>query len=234
MDDQETRDQEPQVEPARPLKRRALVVTVLLGLGILADLAGTAAEVNLLGVLGELQEGVDVSFEEATAADDQSGNAGLAQIAVFLATVIAFLAWFWRAYRNLPAFGVREPRFGYGWAIGSWFVPLLNLIRPKQIANDIWRGTSPDLETGQGWRSYENKGVSPLLHAWWAAWLVMGFGDRIATRLYLDAESVSSQQSATYLSIVVNLLYAIAAVMAILVVRAITQRYEERRSELAS
>src|SRR5215213_2684690 len=32
----------------------------------------------------------------------------------------------------------RDRRYGTGWALGSWFVPILNAWRPKQIINDIW------------------------------------------------------------------------------------------------
>jgi hypothetical protein len=43
---------------------------------------------------------------------------------------------FARAYSNLAA---GQRRHSSGWAIGSWFVPILNLFRPAEIANDIWR-----------------------------------------------------------------------------------------------
>lgn len=223
----------PAADPARPLKRRAAVASAFLALSLVTAVVNSLAEANLLGVLDQLERGVDVSFEDATAADERSADAALAQLVVYVATVIAFLAWFWRAYRNLPGLGIREPRFRSGWAIGAWFVPILNLFRPKQIANDIWRATAPDA-LANGWRSYRGESVSGLLHAWWALWLLADFGGRLTGRLYLNSDSISSQQNAAYVSIVTDVLYAIAAVLAILVIRAITRRYEDRRAELAS
>ena len=38
----------------------------------------------------------------------------------------------------------RHLRYGTGWAIGAWFIPIFNLFRPKQIANDIDRASAPD------------------------------------------------------------------------------------------
>ena len=43
-----------------------------------------------------------------------------------------FLSWFFLAYSNLQKLGVRDHRFSNGWALGSWFVPFLNLVRPSK------------------------------------------------------------------------------------------------------
>lgn len=90
-------------------------------------------------------------------------------IFVYVANAVAcipFLIWFFMAYKNLDWRGIGL-RFTRGWAIGSWFVPFLNLARPKQIANDIWR-----------WRDLAPEGfdhsrspVTPMLHWWWALYL---------------------------------------------------------------
>jgi len=57
-----------------------------------------------------------------------------------------------------------ERRFGVGWAIGAWFVPVLNFWRPKQTANDIWSASDP---TAEG----KHLG-SPLLTWWWLCFLL--------------------------------------------------------------
>ena len=64
---------------------------------------------------------------------------------VLLVCVGLLIAWTHRLYRNLEPLGFRELRFGSGWAVGGWFVPFLNLVRPKQIVNDIWRAGDPAL-----------------------------------------------------------------------------------------
>ena len=71
-------------------------------------------------------------------ADQDRANAMNAVFAVLVvATGVAFLVWFSRAYRNLDALDLPR-RYGTGWAIGGWFVPFLNFARPKQVADDIW------------------------------------------------------------------------------------------------
>lgn len=82
---------------------------------------------------------------------------------LWFACVVAFSVWLGRLWRNLYALGVGPLRFGRGWGTGAWFVPFLNLFRPKQIVDDLWRVSAPD--AAASWR------VAPVagsLHWWWA------------------------------------------------------------------
>ena len=87
-----------------------------------------------------------------------------------LVTAAGFIPWFFVAYRNVERRGM-QLRFTRGWAIGSWFIPFFNLVRPKQIANDLWRGSC----SGSGSLDpLQSRSVSPLVHWWWALYLVGG------------------------------------------------------------
>ena len=74
---------------------------------------------------------------------------------------------------------------GTGWAIGAWFVPFLNLVRPIQIVNDIWRGSQPYLDDRFGWRG---RPVPRVFAFWWAAWLIAGALGGVAAQLLVGAE----------------------------------------------
>jgi hypothetical protein len=99
------------------------------------------------------------------------GIAGaVAQLVTVVVGGLLFLAWFHRAYGNLRALGVTEPRYKRGWAIGAWFIPFANLVLPKQMANDLWRAGDPSMQPNDpGW---QGRPVAPLLHWWWAFYLV--------------------------------------------------------------
>lgn len=88
----------------------------------------------------------------------------------YLLTAITFIAWTSRVYRNLEPLGVRGQRYKNGWAIGGWFVPFLNLAAPKQITDDVWRGSDP--ESGPVVVIHPSRRVPILLHAWWAVFLI--------------------------------------------------------------
>ena len=215
-----------EAKPARKLSAASNWAVGFLCLTVLADSVALVIEVDYLGVLQDLHSGVDLSFDEVEAADNREAGAALFQSVAYLGAIIAFLVWFRRAYRNLGPLGAGTPRFAYGWAVGAWFVPILNLWRPKQIANDIWRASDPDLPPGD--HDWGGRPVPALLHWWWAFFLLSDVVGNISVRLFLRSETLSEQITASQLSIATDAVSIVAAVLAILVVRAITRRQDER------
>lgn len=214
----------------KPLLRPAQVATGLLGLCILSDAVALFIEIDYYGVLADLEAGIDLPVDEIAAAEDREAFAALGQVLAYVATIVGFIVWFRRAYRNTAGLHATGMRFKPGWAVGAWFVPVLNLWRPKQISNDIWRATDPALpRQATGW---QDDPVHGLIHWWWAAWIAAGVFGNISTRVYLDAETLSEQLSASAVSAVADVIFIVAAILAILVVRAITIRQEEREEML--
>jgi len=78
-----------------------------------------------------------------------------------LAAAVTFLAWFHRAYGNALATGSRS-QWSRGWAIGAWFVPVLNVFLPAQLAAEIL--DHAESLTGRGSRR-------ALVVVWWLCWV---------------------------------------------------------------
>ncbi|HAX82628.1 MAG TPA: hypothetical protein DCY40_08690 [Actinobacteria bacterium] len=131
--------------------------------GLLAAMFVAGAELGALITLHSAL-GSGVGLGDAL---DRVDNLAWAAGAVGLVVAVAVIVWLRRMYRNLSPLGVTELRFAPGWAVGAWFVPILNWIRPKQIVDDIWRAT--ELEAphpiGGTWRW---KPVPQWVHLWWA------------------------------------------------------------------
>lgn len=90
------------------------------------------------------------------------------QVLVFGMVAFMFVVWFYRAYANLSHLGIDSLRFSRVWAVTSWVVPVLNLWRPKQIINDIWRASDPDRpprDSALWW----GKAVPGIFLLWWCA-----------------------------------------------------------------
>src|SRR5688572_9717366 len=68
----------------------------------------------------------------------------------FVAAIVVFLVWMRRSYINLKALGVRGLEYSPGWAVGCWFIPFVNLVRPYTIMKEIWTRSDPDLEAQAG------------------------------------------------------------------------------------
>ena len=63
----------------------------------------------------------------------------LGGILMAIITGIIYLMWLHRAYQNLPALGVTKLDATPGWAVGYYFIPILNLFRPYQTMVEILR-----------------------------------------------------------------------------------------------
>lgn len=51
---------------------------------------------------------------------------------------IFFIIWMYRAYANLHNTGITQVKHAKVWAWLSWFIPILNLIRPYVMLKEIW------------------------------------------------------------------------------------------------
>lgn len=202
----------------------------LLVAGVALDGLALVTDIQMIGFLDRVRAGGDVTMREAQALDSRMALTGLMQVAAYAVAGIPFILWFRRAYRNLYTFGIRKARFKAGWAVGGWFVPFLAFARPKSIANDIWRASDPSLPTTADEPPPGGR-VSPLLNWWWG-WFVAthvlysaarwGEGGSSVRAAIGDARSYAYADAAS----------VIAGVLAILVVRAVTQRQEQRHARV--
>jgi hypothetical protein len=193
------------------LRTRARWAQLALAVVVVVDLVAVVADAAEYRMLGR-----EYTIAEGEANDERQIVIGAIQFFALVAAAIFFIRWFKRAYENIQLAG-RGGRFSPRWAIWGWFVPILFLWRPKQIANDLWRANSPSLSTP----------VPPLLTLWWAAYLISNYAGQIAGRLAWGSETVEElrRTSATY--IFADSIDVIGALLAILVVRAITARQLE-------
>jgi Domain of unknown function (DUF4328) len=207
-------------------------VVAVLALIALVDLAAIASGIAEHRLLSGIEAGEFVTEADVEANDIRQVAVGITQFGLLVACAVFFLRWFHRAYRNLLPLGATELRFTQGWAVGAWFVPILNLWRPKQIANDIWRASDPGYEPGfLVWRA----GSVPALYAfWWGLFLGGNWVSQIAARLTFSAEEASELQNATTAYLVSDAADFLAALVAILVVRRTTARQEDRARRLAA
>jgi hypothetical protein len=119
-----------------------------------------------------------------------------------------------------------------GGPIGGWFVPILSLWRPKQIADDIWRGSDPDAPAVQEPGAHSDDD-GRLLTTWWALWIISVFVGNVAARLFFSADSLSDIRDSDALDMASLAVDVSAAVYAILVVRHITSRQAQRVERLS-
>lgn len=169
-------------------------------------------------VLGVAGAGVDAlwllssssaSFDELMSIAEMIDLVAVVQLVTVLVGGILFLAWFHRAYGNLRALGVAEPRYKRGWAIGAWFIPFVNLVLPKQMANDLWGAGDPAMQPNDpGW---QGRPVAPLLHWWWAFYLVGSALSAVSGNMIGDAVRLDEMNTGVGLDATAQALWVAAA-----------------------
>jgi hypothetical protein len=143
-----------------------------------------------------------------------------ADLAVLIVTGIVFFRWLYRAHRNATELGAEGLRCGPRMAVGVWFIPILNLWRPKHVLDDLWRSSDPG----------DDAASSNLVVLWWAAFLLSGIVTRIA--MQVSVSTLDGVRTQNTLDLVAYGLSAAAAVGAVLLVRRITGRQERHAEQL--
>lgn len=233
-------------ERVRPLEQRARWAVILLVAVIAADVLAIGSDVLEVRLMDRLIEGEDVSLGALDSDDIRQGVVGIVQVAAYVAAIVLFLLWFHRAYYNLEPLGAKL-RFRRGWALGGWFVPVLWWWRPKQIANDIWRGSDPEVRSRH--IAIEKSSVPALLTVWWIVWLISNSVSLQAEQLWWDAPTAveagvtallgdTVDAEAVRETAIVDAVSSgtdiVAAVLAIFVVRSLSARQYARERLMAS
>jgi hypothetical protein len=155
----------------------------------------------------------------------------LLQLPVYIFTIVFFLIWLNRAHKNLAPLRAQNMEFSSGWAVGWWFIPFANLVKPYQVMQEVWRESDPDFDAGSGFLS-NSAGTAPgYMSLWWAFWIISNIFSNICSRVY-DPENMSTVAISGYLFVITGIVSIIAAVLAIKVVRDITRRQDERYENL--
>ena len=209
-----------QYKPYVSAHTRARLVTVLLIVGAVIALLTIPSHVLDMYVppFSEDQEVADNPAGFLALA--LTGVLGLAAFSVYIATVVVFLMWLYRVSNNVAAFG-GSTQHSSGWAVGSFFVPFMNLFVPYQAVRDIWKKSEPNAADAFSY------GVSPpgFFPAWWGFWLASNFAANIYFRMSWREAPI---EGTAIVGILSEILSIAAAVFAIRVVKEIDRRQEER------
>jgi hypothetical protein len=204
--------------PVKPLGSMATTTSILLGIASAASLAVAFPHFNRASVVAAyLTKGSTLA--DVNHADSQvvlfTALFGL----IVLATAVLFMIWQHGLASNAQALG-GELSLGPGWAIGGWFIPLANLVIPQ-------------LQMRQ---SATVSGRPPgVLVAWNITFAAAVLGNAISNVTqprqpsgFSNAQSLlDSFAQADRIAGVSMIVYALAGVLAILMVQTLTKRQQE-------
>jgi len=145
----------------------------------------------------------------------------------WVVTAVLFLVWLHRVYGNLGVLGAHRMRFSPRWAVGTFFVPVLNLVWPFLVLREVWNASGADADDAPLPTS-----TPPLVAAWWATFVTATVLDPGFRRLVEDPASRLAVGGPTLLLFVAQLAEIAAAVLAIVLVLRIDERQGRRLATL--
>jgi hypothetical protein len=213
------------VAPARWRDQRALTLTltILFSVMVASSALLAVALANRISVVRDFRAGRfgDI-LQRARDADDFVRGASAVFVLTQVAIAVLFIIWLFRAAKNNEALGREGARFGPGWSIGSWFIPLANLVIPVLLVQDLWRGSNAGVARGgRGWR---NASGSALVWWWWAAWILSIVRFTYSGSGLQSSGSLDDIETSNTVALVGVVFLAVAAVLALAVVRALARR----------
>jgi hypothetical protein len=205
--------------PLRSLRGLATAMTILLWI---AAVVGAVLIPLALYARGVVQDATDVGRFRVTARVEDAievvnGVTGL-YFLLFVTIGVLWMIWMYRAALNARLLQRFRPRFGPGFAIGGWFIPIAWWVIPGMHMYDIDKASGPPRRPGDPVRG------SGRVVVWWlvfvAAWIGSSVGQTTvkAGRLYRTSDY--DWRNAVFVAAMAAVI--VAAVLAVMVVRTIT------------
>jgi hypothetical protein len=215
------------IETIRPTYWRSTLglrtaLTWLFAADALAAIVIVVARLNRVSVIDDFKS-FSATAQDGRNADQFVSTASSLLMLLGIATAAVLIVWQWRSAKNNEMLRKIRPRFTPGWSIGGWFIPFANLAIPVRIFQDLWQGADPDTDGYHDWHGLRRSGLVSL---WWTTYLVgNALSFTVTSTGTLDHVRAADQQIAAGAAFT-----TVAAVLAIFVVRSITERQDAART----
>jgi hypothetical protein len=211
-----------------PLVRSRLAILAGIVMMVVAGLNAISShtQVMLLERVANSPAG-SVSRYELLCNDSRVQGWAIIFLLTFLAFLVFFLLWKYRAYKNLKALGAREIRMSPGGSVGWYFCPVLHLWKPCQAMNDIWQGS--DAATIRPGRSISGG----LVGLWWTVFIVRTIYSRIVGNLsMMELERIEHCISITWMDIADSCLMLSFALLTVMIISSVSSKQLQRKRVL--
>ncbi|MGD9589074.1 MAG: DUF4328 domain-containing protein [Pyrinomonadaceae bacterium] len=155
------------------------------------------------------------------------GLVAIFEIPIRLGLIVFLLIWMYKAYRNLTPLRAYHQEFSPGWAVGWWFVPFLNLVRPYQVVREIYSESDPEFEESYGFLSGSSHSAPSFVLLWWLAFVFGGIALRVSEIMF-GSGKVDEITAAYYPFAVGTVLWTISAGLGAYTVYSIVNRQDAR------
>jgi hypothetical protein len=143
---------------------------------------------------------------------------GLIQLIVYIAIVVLFLRLLYKAVQKARDFSTPFSYVSPGWAVGYWFIPLMNLYRPLEVVKALFKACA-----AQAGADAKPKAGEQLLGAWWAFWILGNIVSWIFFRMDTDMSTQAGIVTYVEFDLGLNLLLIAGALLFMQVVKRLVE-----------
>lgn len=198
--------------PLRSATTRARWLVWLLMANVVVSVIGAAISVWGQTVIAAFERG-EATVEDLDQFDSFFATSGIVESVVFVAAAIAWLVWSSRTVDNEDGLGIGPSTISPRLAMGWWFVPFANIVMPYRVHREIHDRYHGGVQAGAG-----------IVLLWWLVYLASAIGTNFVGRFWLAAETFPELQTGLSLWVVTDILTAISAILAIVLVQKIQRR----------
>lgn len=168
-----------------PNAKMAFMLQWMLGVIIIVSIISTIFEIDLLNRI-YYQE--IFTIEEAEFNDTRQFVIVLIQFLFFIVSEIYLIRWFYYSYLNIHSFENLNLEYKPKMAIWGFFIPFLNLVRPFQIAKEIFSSNKILIVKKDESFLFENKKY--IINLWWIMLLGSNVFAIVSSKLGLNTENI--------------------------------------------
>ena len=168
------------------------ILIIFLGAAILFSVVNIYSDIKDISFLSNnVESGGVLYYDDSSVEYFLISISQLLYIIVFFISLIIYFIWIRQAYRNLYSLQLKPTEYSSAWAIGAYFVPFLNLVRPYTMMKEIWYGSQPVSDETNFHSSESHFGLSSsgFIKLWWGAFLFDQFITIRSLRFGMKAES---------------------------------------------
>ena len=151
---------------------------------------------------------------------------GLAGLFLFVVTAVVFGIWIVRSNKNVRALGAKNLSASPGWALGYFFIPILNLWKPFEAMNELWYASHDPRNLEMAFKE-----KSQVVGRWWGFFVLQFPAAQLAEKSWDAAETSEQMQKADLFYIGVAIIEIVCCVFAIALISKITIAQEKSSKE---
>ncbi|MFN2582103.1 MAG: DUF4328 domain-containing protein [Candidatus Dormibacteria bacterium] len=215
----------------RPARSAAKFTAVSFGLAAASAVLFAIANITRLGVASAIASGHTPSIDAGSGNDAFVGATGFFMYLFLAVGGISLLVWLWRTVTNNEVLGAEGTKFSPLFSVGSWFIPLANLVLVPRALMEAWRAAEPSADVSTGESRAKLRAPRTIL-AFWITFVVAYFSSFAISGAATGTGKAlaGSMTQSAILSIVAAVFRIVAAILAVRLVLSLTDRQERRTS----